>query len=199
MPGCLKEASLFHGFRTSISNWSFCVLFFCLSTLLRYYKPDSWILKCIPFYCILVLDLHFWRNICLYFPGFFFVCKISESRSSLLSLKLQLHTCGSMFLFCVRFCVLIVHFLSLFRPFVLQPQSYEAVEPLDLEEFLMSQLKSGDVTLMQELGEFPDDDLKVEQIEKECRTVKHSVPNDAWVTLHRASCYLTNSVTNIDK
>lgn len=65
------------------------------------------------------------------------------------------------------------------RPFVLQPQSYEAVEPLDLEEFLMSQLKSGDVTLMQELGEFPDDDLKVEQIEKECRTVQHSVPNDA--------------------
>uniref|UniRef100_H2UHL7 Dedicator of cytokinesis 8 n=1 Tax=Takifugu rubripes TaxID=31033 RepID=H2UHL7_TAKRU len=48
------------------------------------------------------------------------------------------------------------------------PQSYEAVEPLDLEEFLMSQLRSGDATLMQELGEFPDDDLKVEQFEKEC-------------------------------
>lgn len=62
---------------------------------------------------------------------------------------------------------------------VLQPQSYEAVEPLDLEEFLMSQLKSEDATLMQELGEFPDDDLKVEQIEKECRTVRHSVPKDA--------------------
>lgn len=59
-----------------------------------------------------------------------------------------------------------------------QPQSYEAVEPLDMEEFLMSQLKSGDAALMQELGEFPDDDLKVEQIEKECRTVRHSVPTD---------------------
>ncbi|XP_011613887.1 dedicator of cytokinesis protein 8 isoform X1 [Takifugu rubripes] len=58
------------------------------------------------------------------------------------------------------------------------PQSYEAVEPLDLEEFLMSQLRSGDATLMQELGEFPDDDLKVEQFEKECRTVQHSVPKD---------------------
>uniref|UniRef100_A0A3Q3VLJ0 Uncharacterized protein n=1 Tax=Mola mola TaxID=94237 RepID=A0A3Q3VLJ0_MOLML len=58
------------------------------------------------------------------------------------------------------------------------PQSYEAVEPLDLEEFLMSQLRSGDATLMQELGEFPDDDLKVEQVEKECRTVRHSVPED---------------------
>lgn len=43
----------------------------------------------------------------------------------------------------------------------------------------MSQLKSGDATLMQEFGEFPDDDLKVEQIEKECRTVQHSVPKDA--------------------
>ncbi|XP_041642776.1 dedicator of cytokinesis protein 8 isoform X2 [Cheilinus undulatus] len=31
---------------------------------------------------------------------------------------------------------------------------------------------------MQELGDFPDDDLKVEQVEKECRTVKHSVPEE---------------------
>ncbi|XP_075905606.1 dedicator of cytokinesis protein 8 isoform X1 [Nelusetta ayraudi] len=58
------------------------------------------------------------------------------------------------------------------------PQSYEAVEPLDMEEFLMSQLRSGDAALMHELGEFPDDDLKVEQIEKECRTVRHSAPKD---------------------
>ncbi|KAK2837136.1 hypothetical protein Q5P01_014348 [Channa striata] len=58
------------------------------------------------------------------------------------------------------------------------PQSYEAVEPLDLEEFLMSQLRSGDSALMQELGDFPDDDLKVEQVEKECRTVQHSGPAD---------------------
>ncbi|XP_041855097.1 dedicator of cytokinesis protein 8 isoform X1 [Melanotaenia boesemani] len=58
------------------------------------------------------------------------------------------------------------------------PQSYEAVDPLDLEEFLMSQLRSGDSALMQELGDFPDDDLKVEQVEKECRTIRHSVPED---------------------
>uniref|UniRef100_A0A4W6CA09 Dedicator of cytokinesis 8 n=1 Tax=Lates calcarifer TaxID=8187 RepID=A0A4W6CA09_LATCA len=50
--------------------------------------------------------------------------------------------------------------------------------PLDLEEFLMSQLRSGDTDLMQELGDFPEDDLKVEQVEKECRTVRHSVPED---------------------
>lgn len=35
---------------------------------------------------------------------------------------------------------------------------------------------------MQELGDFPDDDLKVEQVEKECRTVRHSVPDDGWVS-----------------
>uniref|UniRef100_A0A7N6AP65 Dedicator of cytokinesis 8 n=1 Tax=Anabas testudineus TaxID=64144 RepID=A0A7N6AP65_ANATE len=62
--------------------------------------------------------------------------------------------------------------------FIFQPQSYEAVEPVDLEEFLMSQLRSGDSALMQELGDFPDDDLKVEQVEKECRTVRHSVPEE---------------------
>uniref|UniRef100_A0A8C7Z2K8 Dedicator of cytokinesis 8 n=1 Tax=Oryzias sinensis TaxID=183150 RepID=A0A8C7Z2K8_9TELE len=58
------------------------------------------------------------------------------------------------------------------------PQSYEAVEPLDLEEFLMLQLRSEDLALMQELGDFPDDDLKVEQVEKECRTVRHFVPEE---------------------
>uniref|UniRef100_A0A8D3EEH1 Dedicator of cytokinesis 8 n=1 Tax=Scophthalmus maximus TaxID=52904 RepID=A0A8D3EEH1_SCOMX len=53
-----------------------------------------------------------------------------------------------------------------------------SVEPLDLEEFLMSQLRIGDSDLMQELGDFPEDDLKVEQVEKECRTVRYSVPED---------------------
>ncbi|KAM9464561.1 dedicator of cytokinesis protein 8-like isoform 11-T12 [Salvelinus alpinus] len=42
----------------------------------------------------------------------------------------------------------------------------------------MSQLRSGDSALMQELGDFPDDDLEVELVEKECRTVRHSVPEE---------------------
>ncbi|AWP07289.1 putative dedicator of cytokinesis protein 8 isoform 2 [Scophthalmus maximus] len=42
----------------------------------------------------------------------------------------------------------------------------------------MSQLRIGDSDLMQELGDFPEDDLKVEQVEKECRTVRYSVPED---------------------
>uniref|UniRef100_A0A8D3DT20 Dedicator of cytokinesis 8 n=1 Tax=Scophthalmus maximus TaxID=52904 RepID=A0A8D3DT20_SCOMX len=69
-------------------------------------------------------------------------------------------------------------FPFLHHSFILQPHSYEAVEPLDLEEFLMSQLRIGDSDLMQELGDFPEDDLKVEQVEKECRTVRYSVPED---------------------
>lgn len=47
---------------------------------------------------------------------------------------------------------------------------------MDLEEFLTTQIRSGHPALMQELGDFPDDDLKVEQVEKECRAVRHSVP-----------------------
>uniref|UniRef100_A0A8C7YTZ1 Dedicator of cytokinesis 8 n=1 Tax=Oryzias sinensis TaxID=183150 RepID=A0A8C7YTZ1_9TELE len=42
----------------------------------------------------------------------------------------------------------------------------------------MLQLRSEDLALMQELGDFPDDDLKVEQVEKECRTVRHFVPEE---------------------
>ncbi|XP_048834513.1 dedicator of cytokinesis protein 8 isoform X1 [Brienomyrus brachyistius] len=56
------------------------------------------------------------------------------------------------------------------------PQSYDALDPLDLEEILMTQLNSGDAELMQELGDFPDDNLEVELVERECRTVRHSVP-----------------------
>ncbi|XDV48898.1 hypothetical protein PO909_018249 [Leuciscus waleckii] len=58
------------------------------------------------------------------------------------------------------------------------PQSYEAVEPVDLDEFLMSQLRSGDPELMQELGEFPDDNLEVELVERECRTIRPSVAEE---------------------
>uniref|UniRef100_A0A8C2KWU6 Dedicator of cytokinesis 8 n=1 Tax=Cyprinus carpio TaxID=7962 RepID=A0A8C2KWU6_CYPCA len=64
------------------------------------------------------------------------------------------------------------------RKMVLLRTAYEAVEPVDLDEFLMSQLRSGDAELMQELGEFPDDDLGVELVERECRTLRPSVPEE---------------------
>lgn len=59
-----------------------------------------------------------------------------------------------------------------------QPQSYDSVDPVDVEEFLMTQLRSGDAELMQELGEFPDDDLEVDLVDRECRTAYHSVPEE---------------------
>ncbi|XP_048093023.1 dedicator of cytokinesis protein 8-like [Alosa alosa] len=69
------------------------------------------------------------------------------------------------------------------------PSSYDAVEPVDLEEFLMAQLRSGDAELMQELGDFPDDDLEVELVERECRTAQHSVPDEgAELDLHVRDC-----------
>ncbi|XP_041104640.1 dedicator of cytokinesis protein 8-like isoform X1 [Polyodon spathula] len=58
------------------------------------------------------------------------------------------------------------------------PQFYEAVEPLDFEEFLITQMNSAGSDLMQELGDFPEDDLNVELAPRECRTEQHSVPEN---------------------
>uniref|UniRef100_A0A673BM49 Dedicator of cytokinesis 8 n=1 Tax=Sphaeramia orbicularis TaxID=375764 RepID=A0A673BM49_9TELE len=93
---------------------------------------------------------------------------------------LKISVLSALPLYCVDMISLLLTNINYYKRILcfLVPQSYEAVEPLDLEEFLMSQLQSGDSALMQELGDFPDDDLKVEQVEKECRTVKHSVPAD---------------------
>lgn len=71
-----------------------------------------------------------------------------------------------------------MYFLLLF---ICQPQFYEAVEPLDFEEFLMTQMNSADSELMQELGDFPEDDLNIELAPRECRTEQHSVPEDGYV------------------
>uniref|UniRef100_A0A4W5L4B7 Dedicator of cytokinesis 8 n=1 Tax=Hucho hucho TaxID=62062 RepID=A0A4W5L4B7_9TELE len=68
------------------------------------------------------------------------------------------------------------------------PFTLNGTHPLDLEEFLMSQLRSGDSALMQELGEFPDDNLEVELVAKECRTVRHSVPEEGWLDSHVRDC-----------
>ncbi|KAL4630060.1 dedicator of cytokinesis protein 8 isoform X3 [Arapaima gigas] len=67
---------------------------------------------------------------------------------------------------------------SVSSSFMQIPQFYDALEPLDLEDFLMTQLHSGDAELMQELGDFPDDHLEVQLVERECRTILHSVPEE---------------------
>uniref|UniRef100_A0A671TYQ6 Dedicator of cytokinesis 8 n=1 Tax=Sparus aurata TaxID=8175 RepID=A0A671TYQ6_SPAAU len=60
--------------------------------------------------------------------------------------------------------------------------------PLTSSDNSEAVLRSGETTMMQELGDFPDDDLKVEQVEKECRTVRHSVPEDGWLDPHVRDC-----------
>ncbi|XP_005999457.1 dedicator of cytokinesis protein 8 isoform X2 [Latimeria chalumnae] len=55
---------------------------------------------------------------------------------------------------------------------------YDALEPVDFEEFLMTQLNNLDPDFVQELGDFPEDDLETEFIHRECRTVRPSVPEE---------------------
>ncbi|KAJ7422861.1 hypothetical protein BTVI_12105 [Pitangus sulphuratus] len=59
-----------------------------------------------------------------------------------------------------------------------EPSFYDAVDPVDFEGFLMTQLNNLDSELAQELGDFPEDDLDVLFTPKECRTLQPSVPED---------------------
>uniref|UniRef100_A0A803WDI0 Dedicator of cytokinesis 8 n=1 Tax=Ficedula albicollis TaxID=59894 RepID=A0A803WDI0_FICAL len=58
------------------------------------------------------------------------------------------------------------------------PSFYDAVDPVDFEAFLMTQLNNLDLDLAQELGDFPEDDLDVVFTPKECRTLQPSMPED---------------------
>ncbi|XP_060697150.1 dedicator of cytokinesis protein 8 isoform X2 [Hemiscyllium ocellatum] len=58
------------------------------------------------------------------------------------------------------------------------PPFYDPVVPLDFEEFVMSQINIIDPDLQQDLGDFPDDDLEITFIPRECRTVHPSVPEE---------------------
>ncbi|NXU09160.1 DOCK8 protein, partial [Pardalotus punctatus] len=58
------------------------------------------------------------------------------------------------------------------------PPFYDAVDPVDFEGFLMTQLNNLNSELAQELGDFPEDDLDVVFTPKECRTLQPSMPED---------------------
>ncbi|XP_078252208.1 dedicator of cytokinesis protein 8 isoform X2 [Rhinoraja longicauda] len=58
------------------------------------------------------------------------------------------------------------------------PPYYNPVVPVDFEEFLMSQFNIADSDLQQDLGDFPDDDLDITFVPRECRTIQPSVPED---------------------
>ncbi|XP_050800210.1 dedicator of cytokinesis protein 8 isoform X1 [Gopherus flavomarginatus] len=58
------------------------------------------------------------------------------------------------------------------------PPFYDAVEPVDFEGFLMTQLNNLDPETVQELGDFPEDDLDIVFTPKECRTLQPSLPEE---------------------
>ncbi|XP_012873896.1 PREDICTED: dedicator of cytokinesis protein 8 isoform X2 [Dipodomys ordii] len=58
------------------------------------------------------------------------------------------------------------------------PPFYDPVEPVDFEGLLMTHLNSLEVELVQELGDFTDDDLDVAFTPKDCRTLQPSLPEE---------------------
>uniref|UniRef100_A0A8C3TBA5 Dedicator of cytokinesis 8 n=1 Tax=Chelydra serpentina TaxID=8475 RepID=A0A8C3TBA5_CHESE len=58
------------------------------------------------------------------------------------------------------------------------PPFYDAVEPVDFEGFLMTQLNNLNSESVQELGDFPEDDLDIVFTPKECRTLQPSLPEE---------------------
>ncbi|XP_034956196.2 dedicator of cytokinesis protein 8 isoform X3 [Zootoca vivipara] len=72
------------------------------------------------------------------------------------------------------------------------PQFYDAVEPVDFEGFLTMQLNNLDLELLQELGDFPEDDLEVVFTPKEHRTLQPSLPEEgAELDPHVRDCIQT--------
>nr|XP_033780870.1 dedicator of cytokinesis protein 8 isoform X2 [Geotrypetes seraphini] len=72
------------------------------------------------------------------------------------------------------------------------PPFYDVVEPVDFEGLLMTQLNNLDSELLQDLGDFPEDDLDIVLTSKECRTLQPSVPEE-WAELdpHVRDCVQT--------
>uniref|UniRef100_A0A670KC74 Dedicator of cytokinesis 8 n=1 Tax=Podarcis muralis TaxID=64176 RepID=A0A670KC74_PODMU len=69
---------------------------------------------------------------------------------------------------------------------------YDAVEPVDFEGFLTMQLNNLDLELLQELGDFPEDDLEVVFTPKEHRTLQPSLPEEgAELDPHVRDCIQT--------
>uniref|UniRef100_A0A8C8SR86 Dedicator of cytokinesis 8 n=1 Tax=Pelusios castaneus TaxID=367368 RepID=A0A8C8SR86_9SAUR len=58
------------------------------------------------------------------------------------------------------------------------PLSIPILEPVDFEGFLMTQLNNLDSETVQELGDFPEDDLEIVFTPKECRTSQPSLPEE---------------------
>uniref|UniRef100_A0A4W3I227 Dedicator of cytokinesis 8 n=1 Tax=Callorhinchus milii TaxID=7868 RepID=A0A4W3I227_CALMI len=59
-----------------------------------------------------------------------------------------------------------------------QPSFYEPVVPLDYEDFMMAHFSLTDSELQQDLGDFPDDDLEITFVPRECHTLQPSMPEE---------------------
>uniref|UniRef100_A0A8C3XVD8 Dedicator of cytokinesis 8 n=1 Tax=Chelydra serpentina TaxID=8475 RepID=A0A8C3XVD8_CHESE len=68
--------------------------------------------------------------------------------------------------------------MCLNQPSLPPPPFYDAVEPVDFEGFLMTQLNNLNSESVQELGDFPEDDLDIVFTPKECRTLQPSLPEE---------------------
>uniref|UniRef100_A0A4W3I185 Dedicator of cytokinesis 8 n=1 Tax=Callorhinchus milii TaxID=7868 RepID=A0A4W3I185_CALMI len=58
------------------------------------------------------------------------------------------------------------------------PSFYEPVVPLDYEDFMMAHFSLTDSELQQDLGDFPDDDLEITFVPRECHTLQPSMPEE---------------------
>uniref|UniRef100_A0A8C3XW07 Dedicator of cytokinesis 8 n=1 Tax=Chelydra serpentina TaxID=8475 RepID=A0A8C3XW07_CHESE len=61
-----------------------------------------------------------------------------------------------------------------------RPLSIPILEPVDFEGFLMTQLNNLNSESVQELGDFPEDDLDIVFTPKECRTLQPSLPEEGF-------------------
>ncbi|XP_068092049.1 dedicator of cytokinesis protein 8 isoform X2 [Hyperolius riggenbachi] len=72
------------------------------------------------------------------------------------------------------------------------PPDYDAVDPIDFENFLMTHTNSQNYELFHELGDFPEDDLDLIYKPKDCRTLQPSMPEEgAEQDLHVRDCIQT--------
>ncbi|XP_053322371.1 dedicator of cytokinesis protein 8 isoform X2 [Spea bombifrons] len=72
------------------------------------------------------------------------------------------------------------------------PPFYDIVDPIDFENYLMTHAINYDYELLQDFGDFPDDDLELTYKGKECRTLQPSLPEDgAELDLHVRDCIRT--------
>jgi hypothetical protein len=84
-------------------------------------------------------------------------------------------------MFTVFLCLEVVRFfiyLFLCKPLSAKVPLTEAVDPVDLEDYLVTHPLSGDSGPLRDLVEFPPDDIEVVYSPRDCRTLVSAVPEE---------------------